>query len=96
MWGKIAPASQSRAALTKKWKELLTDETLAKADPGRGRVLFAKTCGACHKMFGEGQAGRLELTGSQRANLDYVLENVLDPSAVVPNEYRLINFTLTG
>jgi putative membrane-bound dehydrogenase-like protein len=95
VWGKIAPASQARAALTKKWKELLTDETLAKADPARGRALFAKTCGACHKMFGEGQAVGPELTGSQRANLDYVLENVLDPSAVVPNEYRLINFTLT-
>ncbi len=95
VWGKIAPASQTRVALTKKWKELLTEETLAKADPGRGRAVFAKTCAACHKMFGEGQAVGPELTGSQRANLDYVLENVLDPSAVVPNEYRLINFTLT-
>jgi putative heme-binding domain-containing protein len=55
--------------------------------------MFAKHCASCHKMFGEGQAVGPELTGSQRANLDYVLENVLDPSAVVPNEFRLINFT---
>ena len=34
-----------------------------------------------------------ELTGSQRANLDYVLENVLDPSAVVPREFQIMNFT---
>src|SRR5262249_22216633 len=35
-----------------------------------------------------------ELTGSQRANLDYVLENVIDPSAVVPREFQMVNFTL--
>jgi putative heme-binding domain-containing protein len=29
------------------------------------------------------------LTGSQRANLDYVLENVLDPSAVVAKDYQV-------
>jgi putative membrane-bound dehydrogenase-like protein len=95
VWGKITPASKERAALMKKWKEVLSEGTLAKADATRGRVLFTKHCASCHKMFGEGQAVGPELTGSQRTNLDYVLENVLDPSAVVPNEFRLINFTTT-
>jgi putative membrane-bound dehydrogenase-like protein len=92
-WGKITVASKERAALVKKWKETLTEPALAKADPGRGRALFAKHCAACHKMFGEGQTIGPELTGSQRANLDYVLENVLDPSAVVPREFQMVNFT---
>jgi len=92
VWGKIAPASQARVELTKKWKALLTEETLAKASLANGRVLFTKHCGACHKMFGEGQAVGPELTGSQRSNLDYVLENVLDPSAVVPREFQMVNF----
>jgi putative membrane-bound dehydrogenase-like protein len=95
VWGKLTPASKERAALMKKWKELLTEETITKANPAAGRAAFTKHCAACHKMFGEGGAVGPELTGSQRANLDYVLENVLDPSAVVPNEYKLINFTLT-
>jgi putative heme-binding domain-containing protein len=94
VWGKITPASKERAALIKKWKGVLTEESLKKADPARGRVLFTKNCAACHKMFGEGQAVGPELTGSQRANLDYVLENVLDPSAVVPREFQMVNFTL--
>jgi putative heme-binding domain-containing protein len=93
VWGKIGSASKERAALTKKWKATLNESTLAKADVSRGRAMFAKHCASCHKMFGEGQTVGPELTGSQRANLDYVLENVLDPSAVVPNEFRLINFT---
>ena len=34
------------------------------------------------------------ITGSQRTSLDYVLENVLDPSAVVPREFQMVNFNL--
>ncbi|MBN9123033.1 MAG: c-type cytochrome [Planctomycetes bacterium] len=94
VWGKIASASKERAALIKKWKGVLTDDALAKADVANGRLLFNKNCAACHKMFGEGQSVGPELTGSQRSNLDYVLENVLDPSAVVPREFQMVNFTL--
>lgn len=94
VWGKITTASKERAALIKKWKGELTDDALKKANVANGRVLFTKHCAACHKMFGEGQSVGPELTGSQRANLDYVLENVLDPSAVVPREFQMVNFTL--
>jgi len=51
--------------------------------------VYTKNCAACHKLFGEGGNIGPELTGSQRANLDYVLENMLDPSAVVPREYQV-------
>jgi putative heme-binding domain-containing protein len=93
VWGKVGNASKERAALMKKWKDTLTEPVLAKANPSDGRAVFAKHCAACHKMFGDGGTTGPELTGSQRANLDYVLENVLDPSAVVPREFKLVNFT---
>jgi putative heme-binding domain-containing protein len=94
VWGKIGVASKERAALVKKWKGELTDDVIKQADVANGRALFTKHCSACHKMFGEGQAVGPELTGSQRSNLDYVLENVIDPSAVVPREYQMVNFSL--
>ena len=94
VWGKITPVAKERAALMKKWKDILTEDAVKKADAGNGRVLFTKHCASCHKMFGEGQAVGPELTGSQRSNLDYVLENVIDPSAVVPREYQMVNFGL--
>ncbi|VTR97526.1 membrane-bound dehydrogenase domain protein : Putative membrane-bound dehydrogenase OS=Singulisphaera acidiphila (strain ATCC BAA-1392 / DSM 18658 / VKM B-2454 / MOB10) GN=Sinac_5736 PE=4 SV=1: Cytochrom_C [Gemmata massiliana] len=94
VWGKITPVAKERAVLMKKWKDVLTEDTVKKADVANGRALFTKNCASCHKMFGEGQAVGPELTGSQRSNLEYVLENVLDPSAVVPNEYRMVNFSL--
>jgi putative heme-binding domain-containing protein len=93
-WGNITPVAKERAALMKKWKDILTEDSIKKADAAKGRALFTKNCASCHKMFGEGQAVGPELTGSQRANLDYVLENVIDPSAVVPREYQIINFVL--
>jgi putative membrane-bound dehydrogenase-like protein len=95
VWGKVGTASKERAALVKKWKGELTDEALKGANAANGRVLFAKHCAACHKMFGEGQSVGPELTGSQRSNLDYILENVIDPSAVVPREFQMVNFTLS-
>ena len=89
VWGAIRPASQEKAALMVQYKALLTPEYLKKADPSRGRLLFARTCASCHTLFDEGGKIGPELTGSQRNNLDYVLENVLDPSAVVAKEYQV-------
>ena len=56
--------------------------------------MFAKNCAACHKLYDDGGDVGPQLTGSQRSNLDYILENVLDPSAVVPNEYKVTTIDL--
>ncbi|HJZ54315.1 MAG TPA: c-type cytochrome, partial [Gemmataceae bacterium] len=95
VWGKIQPVSKDRAALIKQWKAKLPADTLKTADTANGRALFVKHCATCHKLFGEGGDVGPDLTGSQRANLDYLLENVLDPSAVVPREFQVTNFALT-
>jgi putative heme-binding domain-containing protein len=89
VWGTVRPASREKAALASRYKELLTPAFLRRADVSRGRQVFARTCAACHRLFGEGGAVGPDLTGSQRANLHYVLENVLDPSAVVFSEYQV-------
>jgi putative membrane-bound dehydrogenase-like protein len=89
VWGTIRPASQQKAKLMARYKRLLTSDFLANADLLRGRSVYAQTCASCHRIFGEGGDVGPELTGSQRANLDYILENVLDPSAVVAKEYQV-------
>ena len=94
VWGTVRPAAATRVEQTVKLKALLTAETLAKADLGNGRRLFVANCASCHKLFDDGGNVGPELTGAQRTSLDYVLENVLDPSAVVANDYRLTTFSL--
>jgi putative heme-binding domain-containing protein len=49
--------------------------------------MFVKTCQQCHTLFGQGNKVGPELTGSNRADLDYLLSNVLDPSALIAKDY---------
>jgi putative membrane-bound dehydrogenase-like protein len=88
-WGAARPTAADRLAKIAEYKEKLTDEFVSQADPAKGRAVFTKTCAQCHTLFDTGGKIGPELTGAQRENLDYVLSNVLDPSAVMANEYRM-------
>ena len=66
---------------------------MSKADPSNGRMIYQRTCGACHIMYGEGGKIGPELTGSNRSDLDYFLLNVLAPSYDVPEGYRMVIIT---
>ena len=96
VWGAIRPASQEKAALMTKYKSAMTPEYMKKANLGKGRLLYQKTCAACHRLFGEGGDIGPDLTGSQRHNLDYLLENMIDPSAIVAKDYQVTVLATTG
>src|SRR5262249_54429438 len=83
VWGSIRPPSREKAALLAKYKALVSPAALKKADRGHGREVFARACASCHTLFDEGGKVGPDLTGSQRANPEYVLSKVLDPNAVV-------------
>jgi putative heme-binding domain-containing protein len=74
----------------------LTPTTLKLANVKNGRLLFDKHCATCHKLFGEGQSVGPELTGAQRMNLDYLLENTVTPNAIVPQDYRASTFVMNN
>jgi putative heme-binding domain-containing protein len=48
----------------------------------------------CHVLYGEGGKVGPDLTGTGRASLDYLLENVVDPGAVVGADYQMTVVTL--
>ncbi|MCO8124163.1 c-type cytochrome [Stieleria sp. TO1_6] len=89
VWGTLRDSPTDRRDAIKTTKDRLTPELLAEADLSAGRALFKKTCAQCHRLFGEGEKIGPDLTGAQRASLDYLLENILDPSAVVGKDYRM-------
>ncbi|QDV82612.1 c-type cytochrome [Planctomycetes bacterium TBK1r] len=88
VYGEIPELNKNTSETIAKYKRLITDDALASADAGRGRVVFQKTCGACHLMYGTGGKVGPDLTGSNRANLDYFLLNSVNPSGDVPEGYR--------
>ena len=97
VWGEIRATSEDKKSLIGKYKKLLTPKFLAKADLSNGRVVFSKTCMKCHRLYGEGGQVGPDITGSNRNNLDYVLENILDPSAAIGKDYQLMNIlTIDG
>ncbi len=91
VWGEVRQTSEDKQALIAKYRKLLTPAALRRAKPRQGRRVYDKTCAQCHKLFGEGVEIGPDLTGSNRADMQYVLENVADPSAVVAKGYQLTN-----
>jgi putative membrane-bound dehydrogenase-like protein len=99
-WGKVGGATLGPEMLKMaeeehaKWKKVLTPDFLKGADRSAGRLLYATSCGQCHVLFGEGAHIGPELTGSNRANLDYILENVTNPNALIGADYEFHVFAL--
>lgn len=94
-WGRVArEASHDREPIMAAWLKKLSPEYLAGADKAKGRAVFTSNCAACHTLNGTGGALGPDLTGSARDNLNYLLDNILFPSAVVPDAYRLTILTL--
>ena len=88
VWGVSRSAPAAKLKEIAKYKKLIEAKVNRPANLPRGRVLFQRTCGQCHKLYGEGGEIGPDITGSNRNNLDYLLTNMLDPNAEVPNDYR--------
>lgn len=91
VYGALPVVGAEREHLIKKYKKLCKPSVVAAADASRGRAIFQKTCAACHVLYGEGGKVGPELTGANRANLDYILLNSVYPSLDVPHAYRTVS-----
>jgi putative heme-binding domain-containing protein len=89
VWGELRDSPQDKAETMDHLKQTLTADYNSPANVRQGRALFQSTCAKCHKLFGAGENIGPDLTGSDRRNLDYLLSNVVDPSAVVNKDYRM-------
>ena len=96
VWGAVESLSADKAAAFAKYRVLLTSDALAKGNVRNGRAIYERTCFACHKLYGQGGEIGPDITGSNRANLDYILENILNPSGEIPEGYQLLLVTTRG
>ena len=93
VYGKVQAVSAGKDKLIAKYKAMVLASDMSIADASKGRVIYQRTCLACHIMYGEGGKIGPELTGSNRSDLDYFLLNVLAPSYDVPEGYRMVTIT---
>ena len=88
LWGISRSTPEDKLKEIIKYKKLLQTKPAKPVNLSRGRALYQRTCAQCHKLYGEGGEIGPDITGSNRSNLDYLLTNMLDPSAEIPNDYR--------
>ncbi|MEX0978069.1 MAG: HEAT repeat domain-containing protein, partial [Pirellulales bacterium] len=85
-WGTIQSGTpEERLA---EMRRISNDLRAAAGDVSAGKGLFAKHCGTCHKLFGEGNQVGPELTHANRKNIAELLTTIVDPSAMVRREYQ--------
>ncbi len=87
VWGVVRTTPVERLKQIATTKKMLNTRTRVTPDLNLGRTLYQKTCAQCHQLFGTGGKVGPDITGSNRVNLDYLLENIYDPSAIIPKEY---------
>lgn len=92
VWGPIEGDGVDGKAYAK-YGRLLTDKALMAANVQKGKVLFARTCGPCHKLYGQGGIIGPDLTGSNRASVEYLLSNILNPSGEIQDDYKMVVVT---
>lgn len=89
VWGPIDALAADKEALFVKYRELLSESSLKNANLAQGRAVFNRSCLACHKLHGSGGLVGPDITGANRSNLEYLLSNILTPSAIIQDAYRM-------
>jgi putative heme-binding domain-containing protein len=84
-WGRVGPATAEEKLA--EVRRLENDLRAAAGNPAAGKALYAKHCGNCHRLFGEGKELGPDLTHANRRDRHSLLVSVVDPSAVVRREY---------
>jgi putative heme-binding domain-containing protein len=89
VWGPIEQVPNDQEAYNK-YRKMLQPSAIASANVKSGKTVFNQVCGSCHKMFGEGGDMGPDLTGSNRSDVEYILLNVIEPSAEIQDDYKMV------
>jgi putative membrane-bound dehydrogenase-like protein len=96
LWGELRTTPAEKTRQIADYKRRLPLEAIERADRSAGRAVYQKTCANCHRIFDSGGAIGPDITGSQRTNLDYLLQTLIDPSAAVAKDYQMEVIATTG
>ena len=95
VWGTIRETAADKLARVDELRQQLTRDDLPTPNLENGKLHYTKHCASCHTLNGAGGNIGPDLTGSDRGNLNYLLENLVDPSASIAESYRSSVIQLT-
>ena len=85
LWGSLRPtSSEEKQKSMARVRNILSE---GDADPSRGHEIFTATCAQCHVLLGEGKRVGPDLTDYDRTDLNFLIPNIVDPSAAIREEY---------
>lgn len=88
IWGAVRESDADKKALIEKFKRTYWAGGSQPGNAFKGRAVFTRICQQCHTLYDVGGNVGPDITGSNRGDLDYLLQTILDPNAVIPNDYR--------
>ncbi|HEX3135695.1 MAG TPA: hypothetical protein VHX44_19185, partial [Planctomycetota bacterium] len=94
LWGKVNESPAAAKATMDRFKKAFREKPLWAYDAKHGKDVFIRTCSVCHQMNGVGGKIGPDLSGSWSNGVDYFIENIVDPNAVIGPDFQLNLITL--
>ncbi len=86
LWGVVrAERNPKREEVIARMRQVVASRS---GDAERGKAVFDRVCGQCHRLHGQGQDVGPDLTDNGRSSLEQLLSNVFDPSLVIGAAYQ--------
>jgi len=94
LWGRVGRGSPEEKLAT--MRRLNNDLRNGSGNIERGKPIFIKNCGTCHRLFDEGNRVGPDLTNENRIDRSALLATTVDPSSVVKRDYLAYIVTTTA
>ncbi|MEC9092650.1 MAG: PVC-type heme-binding CxxCH protein [Planctomycetota bacterium] len=88
IWGTVRKTSAEKIKEIEDLKSLISTFNPEREALLAGKKIFEKSCANCHVLFGQGGTIGPDLTGGNRKDLSYLLENIVDPNSSVADTFR--------
>jgi putative heme-binding domain-containing protein len=87
-WGQVRSGSEAMKDQIRKTTQAYRGAPLWAFDAGAGKKHFEKLCASCHVSAKENIEIAPKLQGTGAKGIDYAIENIIDPNAVIGKDYQ--------
>ena len=87
IWGNVGQGTAEEKLATMRRFKNDVRQRVGSGDAKAGERVYNQSCARCHKLFGAGGDFAMDLTNANRADIDYLLTHIVDPSVFIRKEY---------